>query len=80
MGSKATTGFVESEDKIDIWELRNGILILSWTHHVALGKSSNSSLFRVYKMGVVILAHRCCQHYLINEQRLFGKYKVLYKC
>lgn len=52
--------------KLEIWELRNGILIVSWPHHVALGKSAYFSESCVCKTGVVTLAHRCCQHYLIN--------------
>ena len=52
--------------KIEIWELRNGILIVSWTHPVALGKSTYFSESCVCKTGVVTLAHRCCQRYLIN--------------
>ena len=62
--------FAKSEDKIEILDLKNGILILPKTHHVALGKSINSFVSCVYKTGIVTVAHRCCQHYLINEQRV----------
>lgn len=48
---------------------------MSLTHHVALGKPIDFLVS--VKRGVAALAHRCCQHYLINEQRVFGKYKVL---
>ena len=57
------------------WGLRNGILIVLWTRHVAMGQSIHFSVFCVYETGIV-----SCQHYLINEQSVSGKYRILYKC